>query len=74
MHVLDRDVRDAYLHRLGLDAEPPSVAALARLHRRHVERVPYETLWIHGGEGMGTALRHATGLSVLLRVTTLVRL
>ena len=22
----------------------------ARLHRRHVERVPYETLWIHGGE------------------------
>ena len=34
----------------GLDAEPPSVDALFRLHRAHVERVPYETLWIHIGE------------------------
>ena len=45
-----RTVRDAYLHRLGLDAEPPSVDALFRLHRAHVERVPYETLWIQLGE------------------------
>jgi N-hydroxyarylamine O-acetyltransferase len=41
---------DAYLARLGLDAEPPSAAALGRLHRAHAERVPYETLWIHLGQ------------------------
>lgn len=43
-------VQDAYLARLGLDPEPPSVDALFRLHRAHVERVPYETLWIHMGD------------------------
>ena len=43
-------MRDAYLARLGLEAEPPSVDALFRLHRAHVERVPYETLWIQTGE------------------------
>ena len=32
-------VQAAYLARLGLDAEPPSVDALFRLHRAHVERV-----------------------------------
>lgn len=42
--------RDAYLARLGLEAEPPSVDALFRIHRAHVERVPYETLWIQLGE------------------------
>jgi arylamine N-acetyltransferase len=42
--------RDAYLERLGVEAEPPSVDALFRLHRAHVERVPYETLWIHLGD------------------------
>jgi arylamine N-acetyltransferase len=47
---VDVEVRDAYLRRLGLDAEAPSVEALQRLQRRHVERVPYETLWIHAGE------------------------
>jgi N-hydroxyarylamine O-acetyltransferase len=41
---------DAYLARLGLEREPPSAEALARIHRAHVERVPYETLWIHLGE------------------------
>jgi arylamine N-acetyltransferase len=44
---------DAYLARLGLAAEPPSVDGLFRLHRAHVERVPYETLWIHIGERWG---------------------
>lgn len=40
----------AYLTRLGLDDPgPPSVAALAALHRAQVERVPYETLEIHLG-------------------------
>lgn len=50
---LDHGLRDAYLARLGLDAEPPSAMALQRLHTHQVERVPYETLWIHGGERWG---------------------
>jgi len=44
---------DAYLDRLGLPAEPPSAEALRRLHRRQVERVPYETMWISAGERWG---------------------
>jgi arylamine N-acetyltransferase len=48
--VIDTSVRSAYLRRLGLEAEPPSVDALQRLHRRHVERVAYETMWIHAGD------------------------
>jgi N-hydroxyarylamine O-acetyltransferase len=44
---------DAYLRRLGLEVEPPSAEALIRLHRAQVERVPYETLWIHMGERWG---------------------
>lgn len=51
--ALDPVLQDAYLRRLGLDAEPPSVDALQRLHRRQVERVPYETMWIHSGELWG---------------------
>jgi N-hydroxyarylamine O-acetyltransferase len=50
---LDVDVQAAYLRRLGLEAEPPSVEALQQLHRRHAERVPYETMWIHAGEAWG---------------------
>lgn len=42
-------VVDAYLERLGAQREPPSAGALRRLHRAHVERVPYETVWIHTG-------------------------
>lgn len=45
-----RSVIDDYLSRLGLQREPPSVDGLYRLHRAHVERVPYETVWIHTGE------------------------
>jgi arylamine N-acetyltransferase len=44
------ELKDAYLSRLGLDAEPPSVDALFRIHRAHVDRVPYETTWIPLGE------------------------
>ena len=47
------DLRMAYLRRLGLDAEPPSVEALQRLHRCQVERIPYETMWLHAGEAWG---------------------
>ena len=50
---LDPEIRRRYLGRLGLSAELPSVEALQRLHRRHVERVPYETMWIHSGEEWG---------------------
>ncbi len=49
-------IRSAYLRRLGVAAEPPSSGALARLHRAHVERVPWETLWIHQGLGWGVGL------------------
>jgi N-hydroxyarylamine O-acetyltransferase len=47
---------DAYLARLDLDAEPPSADALFRIHRAHLERVPYETLWIHMGARWGVGL------------------
>lgn len=50
MRGLDDDVRRAYLARLGVPAEPPSVDALRLLVQRHAERVPYETLWIQAGE------------------------
>lgn len=50
MRGLDPEVRDAYLARLGLERDGPSVDGLRMLHRRHAELVPYETLWIHGGE------------------------
>jgi N-hydroxyarylamine O-acetyltransferase len=48
----DDDVA-AYLRRLGVDREPPSAAALQRMHRAHAERIPYETLWIHTGDRWG---------------------
>lgn len=51
--ALDAERRDRYLTRLGIDAEPPSVDALVRLHRAHVERVAYETVWIHTGTARG---------------------
>ena len=50
---IDADLQAAYLRRLGLDAERPSADALRRLHRAQVERVPYETMWIHAGEPWG---------------------
>ena len=51
--VRRRCVIAGYLARLGVEAEEPSVDALARIHRAHVERVPYETFWIHLGERWG---------------------
>ncbi len=44
------DDLDRYLARLDVAAAPPSVEALFALHRAHVERIPYETTWIHLGE------------------------
>ena len=43
----------AYLTRLGLEPEPPSVEGLFRIHRAHAEKVSYETVWIHLGERWG---------------------
>lgn len=40
----------AYLDRLRVAPESPSIDALTRLHRAQVERVPYETVWLHLGE------------------------
>lgn len=48
--MLDDELRAAYLAHLGVDAEPPSVAALDRLVVAHLDRVPYETTWIGLGE------------------------
>ncbi|MGY6501776.1 MAG: arylamine N-acetyltransferase family protein [Acidimicrobiales bacterium] len=48
--MLPIDVRDGYLHRLEVDPEPPSVDALIRLQRAHVERIPWETAWIQMSE------------------------
>jgi N-hydroxyarylamine O-acetyltransferase len=50
---IDSELQTAYLRRLGLEAEPASVEALQRLHRRQVERIPYETMWLHAGEMWG---------------------
>jgi N-hydroxyarylamine O-acetyltransferase len=50
---LDPAVRHAYLTRLGVEAEAPSAPGLRLLVQRQVERVPYETMWIHAGEGWG---------------------
>ena len=43
-------LRDAYLRRLGCEVAPPSSEVLAELMRSHVQRVPYETMWIHMGD------------------------
>ncbi|WP_199853331.1 arylamine N-acetyltransferase [Plantactinospora sp. BC1] len=64
--ALDDEVATAYLRRLGLDpaaerAERPSVAQLHRLHAAHVERVPYETVWIALGERRGMDPAEAAG-------------
>jgi N-hydroxyarylamine O-acetyltransferase len=48
--VITEDDVAAYLDRLGLEAEPPSVDALFRLHRAQLEHVPYETTWIAMGQ------------------------
>jgi len=56
---LERALLGAYLDRLGVDTAPPSFEALRELHRRHVESVPYETLWIHSGERWDVAPRES---------------
>lgn len=58
-----------YLRRLAVADGPPSVEQLFAIHRAHVERVPYETTWIHLGEtwtvdpgaAVGRILHHRRG-------------
>ncbi len=57
----DGELVRTYLARLGLEPEPPSLDALQRLHRAQVERVPYETMWIHAGEPWGIDPRELDG-------------
>jgi len=54
MRPLDPEVRRAYLARLGVEPEGPSVEGLRLLARRQAERVPYETFWIPAGEAWTT--------------------
>ncbi|MDF8265529.1 arylamine N-acetyltransferase family protein [Luteipulveratus flavus] len=49
----DHGARDAYLDRLGVIRRPPSLEALTELQRAHVERVPYETIWLALGRQVG---------------------
>jgi N-hydroxyarylamine O-acetyltransferase len=57
--VLD-DTVTAYLRRLGLDDPgPPSVDALAEIHRAHVERIAYNTVDIQLGRPIPIAPRAA---------------
>jgi N-hydroxyarylamine O-acetyltransferase len=56
--TLDEVMRN-YLRRLGQPAAPPSIDALSELHRAHVERIPYETFWLHLHEGWGIAPHEA---------------
>ena len=54
---VDESILDAYLARLGFsDVPPPTLDTLFGLHRAHVERVPYETVWIALGERRGIDL------------------
>jgi len=48
-----------YLRRLDQPAAPPSIEALSDLHRAHVERIPYETFWLHLREGLGITPRES---------------
>ena len=59
------ELEEAFLQRLGLEAEPPSIEALFRLHRRMVERIPYETMWLHASEKWGV-----DPLEALTRIAT----
>jgi arylamine N-acetyltransferase len=51
-HLTADDIT-ALLRRLGVESEPPTPDALRRIHRAFVERVPYETVWIHTEERLG---------------------
>jgi arylamine N-acetyltransferase len=53
------DVLRRYQLRLGVDTPEPSTTALAELHRAHVERIPYETFWLHLNQPWGITLEES---------------
>lgn len=55
MPALPAELVARYLARLRVEPSPPSAEALLALHRAHVERIPWETAWIHEGLAWGTA-------------------
>ena len=59
---LDAGLRDSYLARLGWSEVPaPTVDTLFALHRAHVERIAYNTVWIALGERRAIDLRSSLG-------------
>jgi N-hydroxyarylamine O-acetyltransferase len=56
---------DAYLARLGVARREPSLDALFELQRAHVERIPYETLWIARGDAR--SIDPAESIAAILR-------
>lgn len=55
MPALPTELVERYLARLRVEAAPPSADALVALHRAHVRRIPWETIWIHEGLSWGIA-------------------
>ncbi|HEU5151263.1 MAG TPA: arylamine N-acetyltransferase [Iamia sp.] len=55
MAALPAELVARYLARLRVPPAPPSAAALVTLHRAHVERIPWETAWIHEDQAWGIA-------------------
>lgn len=49
--MLTKSEIKAYLHRLGIpDIEPPTLPYLFRLHRAHVEKLPWQTIDVFAGK------------------------
>jgi N-hydroxyarylamine O-acetyltransferase len=52
----DRLDLDAYLARLGVEGGPPDADTLRRLHRAHLDRIPFENLDVLLGRGVSVDL------------------
>lgn len=52
----DRLDLDAYLTRLGVDGGPADIDTLGRLHRAHLDRIPFENLDVLLGRGVSVDL------------------
>lgn len=57
--TIDDGLVQRYLGRLGVESHTPSVDDLAALHRAHIERIAYETFWLHLGQGWGIDARES---------------
>jgi N-hydroxyarylamine O-acetyltransferase len=56
MEKLSSDQLGAYLERIGVDAAEPTLDAVTRIHRAHLETVPFESLDIHVGRSISLDL------------------